>query len=135
MLYIVRLTNGNCVILLATDEVSARSVAKQMNDECEGIASIRPLENFRLQLCPTEDGTLEVLHWDESVLDCILENEYPLLHHAYREANACAFEKPDADEPAILRLNAEFERNTEIMRQALRLERKRFSPKADGAHS
>jgi hypothetical protein len=135
MLYIVRLTNGNCVILLAPDEPSARAAVKQMNGKGEDIASIRPLDHFRVQLCPTEDGTLEVLHWDDSVLDGILENEYPLLHQAYREANALSFEKPDADEPAILRLNAEFERNTEIMRDALRQERKRFSPKAGSAHS
>jgi hypothetical protein len=131
MLYIVRLTNGNCVILLAPDEQSARCAAKEMDDE---IASIRAIESFRVQLCPTEDGTLEILHWDDSVLDCILKSEYPLLHHAYREANARPFEKPDADQPAILRLNAEFERNTEIMRQAVRLERQRFGPRADGAH-
>jgi hypothetical protein len=137
MLYIVRLTNGNCAILLAPDELSARAAVKQMNENgrAEDIASIRPLDDFRVQLCPTEDGTLEVLHWDDSVLDGILANEYPLLHQAYREANALSFEKPAADEPGILRLNAEFERNTEIMREALRQERKRFSPKADSAHS
>jgi hypothetical protein len=130
MLYVVRLTNGNCVILLAPDEGRARSAVNGMKEE---IASIRTLEAFRVQLSPTEDGNLEILDWDDSVLNCILKSEYPLLYEAYHEANARPFEKPDADEPAILRLNAEFERNTEIMRQAVRLERKRFAPRADGA--
>jgi hypothetical protein len=134
MLYIVRLTKGNCVVLLAPDEPSARAAATQMNND-EKVASVRPLENFQVQLCPTEDGTLEVLQWDDSVLDAILEHEYPLLHDAYREANALSFEKPADDEPAILRLNTEFEHNTEVMRHALRQERKRFSPKADSAHT
>jgi hypothetical protein len=136
MLYILRLTNGNSVILLAPDEQSARCSAKHM-DFFEGaeIASVRPLDSFGIQLSPTEDGSLEILDWDESALDCILANEYPILKDAYRQANRQAFDAASPDEPVILRLNAHFERNTEILRQALRLERQRFTPKADGAHS
>jgi len=136
MLYVLRLTNGNCIVLLASDEPSARSRAQQMDffEQAE-VASVRQIENFAVQLSPTEDGSLEIVDWDEGALDSILVNEYPVLQEAYREANARPFAKAAPDQPVIVRLNAEFERNTEAMRDALRIERQRFMPKADGAHS
>jgi hypothetical protein len=134
MLFIVRLTNGNCVILLAPDEQSARQSLKKIDYESAEIASVRVLDRFGVQLSPTADGSLEILNWDDCALDTILANEYPFLQKAFREANSRAFEQAGPDEPAILRLNAEFERNTEIMRRAIRMERERCAPKADGAH-
>jgi hypothetical protein len=136
VLFILRLSNGSCVILLASDEQNARQSLKEIdNDEGESIVSVRALNRFGIHLSPTEDGSLEILNWDDSALDSILENEYPILQKAFQEANSWPFEQPGPDEPSILRLNAEFERSTEIMRQALRVERERFGSRADGAHS
>jgi hypothetical protein len=136
MLFILRLTNGNCVILLASDEQNAQQSLEQMGcEEGVNVVSIRALDHFGVHLSPTEDGSLQILSWDDSALDSILEMEYPFLQRAFQEANSRSFGQADADEPSIVRLNAEFERNTEIMRRALRVERERFAPKADGAHN
>ncbi len=97
MLFILRLTNGNCVILLASDEQNARESVKQMDyDEGENIVSVRALDRFGVHLSPTEEGSLEILNWDDSALDSILENEYPFLQRAFQEANSRCFEQAGA---------------------------------------
>lgn len=135
MLFILRLTNGNCVILLAADEQNARQLLRKIDCGDGEIVSVRALDRFGVHLSPTEDGSLEILSWEDSALDSILQNEYPFLQRAFHEANSRAFEQAATDEPSILRLNAEFERNTEIIRRAVRVERERCGSKADGAHS
>lgn len=102
---------------------------------------MRHLDHFRIQLSPTEDGTLEVARWDDGALDDIPGNEYPLLYRAYCRANAAPFARTaESEEPILMHLKAEFERNTEIIRQDLRLELQRFgqregSPKAKTARA
>lgn len=131
MLYILRLTGGDCVVVLASDEHNARKAAAELNaDDAETVASVRPLDHFRIQLSPTENGTLDVARWDDGALDDILGNEYPLLYRAYCRANAAHFARTaESEEPILMHLKAEFERNTEIIRQGLRLELQRFGPR------
>ncbi|MGA7947702.1 MAG: hypothetical protein WB991_21770 [Candidatus Sulfotelmatobacter sp.] len=44
MLYILRLTNGDCVITLAADERSAHETAKKLSqDEAADVATVRRL--------------------------------------------------------------------------------------------
>jgi hypothetical protein len=127
MLYIVRLTNGDCVVAMAADERSARETAVKLSlDEAAQVATVRRLDGFGVQLYPTEDGNLEVGHWDDATLDGILANEYPLLNQAYRRAIAEPFvETPSPQEPVLSLLKAALDRNTDIIRQGLRLELKR----------
>jgi hypothetical protein len=103
MLYILRLTNGDCVITLAADERSAHETAKELSqDEAADVATVRRLDGFGVQFSPTEDGSLEVAHWDDATLDDILESEYPQLNEAYRRANAEPFLKAsDQKEPVL----------------------------------
>jgi len=128
MLYILRLTDGDCIVALASDEQCAgEAAAKLQPQDTQDIISVRPLDSFAVRFSPTEDGGLEVAHWDDAALDGILSNEYPLLNQAYRRANAEPFTTvPESDEPIPAHLKTEFERNTDIIRQGLRRERQRF---------
>ncbi len=128
MLYILRLTTGNCIVVLASDEQNARRSASQCDSlHGESIVSIRALDEFEVKLSPTEDGSLEVAGWNDGVLNSILENEYPLLYDGYRRANAQPFAARDPQTPPMQHLCAEFERNTEIIREALIQECGRFA--------
>ncbi len=128
MLYILRLANGDCVIAMAADERSALETTKRLSQDASAdVVAVRPLDGFAVQFSPTEDGSLEVAHWDDATLDNILANEYPCLNEAYRRANAEAFLKASDSEEAILsHLQSEYDRNTEIIRGGLRLELERF---------
>jgi len=129
MLYILRLTNGDCVVAMATDDYSARQIALKLPlDEAAGVAMIRRLDRFAVQFSPTEDGSFEVSHWDDATLDGILANEYPLLNEACQRANAEPFlPARNPDESVVSQLQAAYERNTEIIRQGLRRELQRSS--------
>jgi hypothetical protein len=126
MLYILRLADGSCLILLAADEKNARLAAKQLdNNAGDAVVSVRALENFGVKVDPNEDGSLEISGWNGAALDSILANEYPLLYGAYRRANAEPFAQGKADVPVMRHLKAEFQRNTDLMREALALEKQR----------
>ncbi|MGD1024586.1 MAG: hypothetical protein ABR880_17500 [Candidatus Sulfotelmatobacter sp.] len=141
MLYILRLANGDCIVTMAADERSAVETAKRLShDAAAEVVAVRPLDGFAVQFSPTEDGSLEVAHWDDATLDNILASEYPCLNEAYRRANADPFRKASDSEEAILsHLKSEHDRNTEIIRAGLRLELERFSQqqvsKTDGDRS
>lgn len=135
MLYILRLANGDCVVVAATDENSARATARNLSpDPCAEIVKVRRLNRFSVQLSPTEEGSLEVAQWDDATLDGILVNEYPLLDQAYRQANAEPVSRsPVKVTPAISHLQAWHQANTEIIREGLRRERARFVQPQDDA--
>ncbi len=129
MLYILRFTNGTCVVALAADEAAARQSALKipLEDGVE-IATVRPLDHFAVQLAPTEDGSLDVVHWDAATLDDVLISEFPLLDQAIRRANAQPFVNPAGTSPAGLGgLQAWYEKNNEIIGEALRQERDRLA--------
>jgi hypothetical protein len=129
MLYILRLANGDSVVAMAADESAAREMAKRLSQEAAAeVVAMRPLDGFAVQFSPTEDGSLQVAHWDDATLDNILASEYPCLSEAYHRANAEPFQKAsDSEEPILSHLKSEQERNTEIIRGGLRLELERFS--------
>ena len=128
-MYILRLTNGDCIVAMAADERGALETAKKLiQDEAAGVTSVRRLDRFGVQFSPTEDGTLEVEHWDDATVDDILASEYPLLNEAYRRANAAPFiEAFDPEEPVLAQLQSAHDRNTEIIREGLRRELERFN--------
>jgi hypothetical protein len=129
MLYILRLTNGSCVVVMASDEESARQATLALNlDEKAEIATVRALNNFAIQVTPSEDGSLQVDHWDDATLDEVLPSEYPLLDQAIRRANAQPFVKPAGSNALSLgSLHAWHERNNEVVREAVRQERGRLA--------
>jgi hypothetical protein len=53
MLYILRLTDGDCVVTLADNEQGAREAAQKLTYyEATTVASIRSLENFAVRFVP-----------------------------------------------------------------------------------
>jgi hypothetical protein len=128
MLYVLRLSDGDCVVVLASDEQEARRATNDLDpDNPTEIVSVRQLEGFALRLSPTEEASLEISGWNDATLDSILSREYPLLEEAYRRANAERFDQSqDPKQPALSRLRSQFERNTEAIRKALELELHKF---------
>src|ERR1700722_17710033 len=122
MLYILRLTDGNCLVVLAANEHAARQIAGRMNgDSAADVVSVRRLQDFAVLLCPTEDGSLDVSQWDDTTLDNILATEYPSLNEAYRAANSQRFEKPPGAPPSNLgALNTWHEKNLGSFARVLR---------------
>ncbi len=122
MLFIVRLTDGDCVIAMAADERSAGESALKLSlDHAAEIATIRPLESFAVQLTPTENGSLEAIHWDDATIESILAHEYPLLNEAYRQANhePLMASAQKIDESSLSQLHAAYQRNLEKIREGL----------------
>ena len=130
MIYILRLTNGDCVVAMAADECEARRVAMRITalEGAPEVASIRRLDTFGVRFSPTEDGSLEVTHWDDATLDSILANEYQLLNEACQRANAEPF-LPGANlsQPVLPQLEDAYERNTDIIREGLQQELQRYA--------
>ena len=132
MLYVLRLTSGDCIVTAAADERSARDLAASMGlEQGETIASVRPLSNFAVRFSPTDSASLEVNSWDDSTLDDILANEYPMLNQAFRSANSVRYiPSPDSTRPLIEQLKKAHENNTKIICEGLRQELDRLKSQA-----
>jgi hypothetical protein len=130
MIYILRLTNGDCVVAMAANEDGARQVATRITtlDDAPEVASVRRLDAFGVRFTPTEDGGLQVAHWEEAALEDILANEYPVLNEACHRANSEPF-LPAANltEPVLPQLKDAYEQNTDIIRDGLRQELQRYA--------
>jgi hypothetical protein len=128
MLYILRFNNGDCVVVLAADETTARKAARNLvGDQPVEVVTARRLRNFCLQLTPTDDGSLELVQWDDATLDDILTAEYPHLEQAYRRANAEPFVRTsDPKGPGLSQLKDAYDRNRAIIGEGLELERNKF---------
>jgi hypothetical protein len=130
MLYVLRLSTGDCVVAAAEDEIGARSLATSFGlQDGEEIVSVRPLLRFAARLSPNEGGSLEVNCWDDSTLDDMLAHEYPILNKALRSANSIPFmPRSRSDKPVLDQLKQAYERNTDIIREGLQRELARLSP-------
>jgi hypothetical protein len=128
MLYVLRLSSGDCVVAAAEDESDPRSLAASFGlQEGEEIVSIRPLPGFAVRFSPTDSGSLEVNEWHDSTLDDILTHEYPILNEALQAANSVRFmPTPTADSPILEQLKQAHERNREIIRAGLERELQRL---------
>lgn len=124
MLYILRLTSGDCIVTAAHSEISARAFASAIGlENGESIATVRALPRFGVRLSPTEEGSLEAASWDDATLDDVLENEFPILNEAFHAANSVRFmPPPNAGKPLLDQLRNAHEQNTEIIRKGLRQE-------------
>jgi hypothetical protein len=129
MLYILRFTNGDCVVAMAADETTARQAARDLLvDQSAEVVTARRLRKFAVRLTPTDDGSLELAQWEDATLDDILAAEYPQLEQAYRRANAQPLVKTsDSKGPGLSQLKAAYDRNREIIREGLELERNKFA--------
>ena len=88
MLYGLRLSSGDCIIVEAQDQASARDSALAYRlEEGESVVSIRPLPRFAARFSPNDSASLDVNSLDDVTLDDILAHEYSLLNEAFRQAN------------------------------------------------
>jgi hypothetical protein len=129
MLYVMRLTGGDCVIASACDEQSAHDIASSLAaEDGEIVVSIRELDRFGVRFSPNDQGNLEVHCWDDATLDNVLVNEYPVLNDAFHAANAVPL-MPAIDEktPLMMQLKQAYEQNAEIIRNGLRVEKERLN--------
>jgi hypothetical protein len=129
MLYVLRLSSGDCVVAAAKDGKSARELADRIGlREGETITGIRPLPKFAVRLSPADNGSLEVNQWDDSTLDDILIHEYPILNEALRKANSVPFvSSPNREKPVLDQLKDAHQENAEIIRRGLRQEIERLT--------
>ena len=80
-LFVLRLRDGNCVVVAAGDDAAARQRAKDLRADVE-IATVRELESFAAQFLLTDDGELKSILLDEQTLADLCAHEYPMLNSA-----------------------------------------------------
>src|SRR5713101_3365004 len=80
-LFVLRLRNGNCVVVAAGDDAAARRRAKDLRADVE-IATARELESFAAQFLLTDDGELTSILLDERSLICAFTSIQSLTPHA-----------------------------------------------------
>ncbi|MGA2923949.1 MAG: hypothetical protein ABSE28_22840 [Candidatus Sulfotelmatobacter sp.] len=86
-LFVLRLRNGNCVVVAAGDDAAARQRAKDLRADVE-IATLRELESFAAQFLLTDDGELKSILLDEQTLADLYAHEYPILNSARTQSYA-----------------------------------------------
>ena len=86
-LFVLRLRDGNCVVVAAEDEAGARQRAKDLRTDVE-IATVRKLESFAAQFLLTDDGELKSILLDEQTLADLRVHEYPMLNSARTQSYA-----------------------------------------------
>ena len=97
-LFVVRLRDGNCVVVAAEDEAAARQRAKDLRMDVE-IATVRKLESFAAQFLLTDDGELKSILLDEQTLADLRVHEYPMLNSAHTQSYA-DFNSSESDSKA-----------------------------------
>src|SRR5271167_327708 len=86
-LFVLRLRNGNCIVVAAGDDAAARQRAKDLRADVE-IATVRELESFAAQFLLTDDGDLKSILLDEQTLADLRAHEYPILNSARTQSYA-----------------------------------------------
>src|SRR5438445_13452776 len=86
-LFVLRLRDGNCVVVAGEDEAAARQRAKDLRTDVE-IATVRELESFAAQCLLTDDGELRCILLDEQTLADVRAHEHPLLNSGHTQSYA-----------------------------------------------
>src|ERR1035437_10387151 len=93
-LFVLRLRNGNCVVVAAGDDAAARQRAKDLKADVE-IATVRELESFAAQFLLTDGGELKNILLDEQTLADLRAHEYPILYDALAQKHIDAWDDRD----------------------------------------
>jgi hypothetical protein len=133
-LFVLRLRDGNCVVVAAEDEAGARQRAKDLRTDVE-IATVRKLESFAAQFLLTDNGELQSTLLDEQTLADLRVHEYPMLNSArtqsYVDFNSSETDsKTDYvlyDAPAQKHIAAWDDRDKRLVSYAVRQERDRLA--------
>ena len=133
-LFVLRLRDGNCVVVAAEDEAGARQRAKDLRTDVE-IATVRKLESFAAQFLLTDDGELKSILLDEQTLADLRIHEYPMLNSARNQSYA-DFNSSETDSraehvlydaPAQKHIAAWDDRDKRLVSYAVRQERDRLA--------
>jgi len=79
-LYVLRLRDGNCIVVDAPNEEKARERAKPL--AASEVATARKLESFVAQFTLTDKGELAATLLDKNTISELHQHEYPLLRAA-----------------------------------------------------
>ena len=79
-LYVLRLRDGNCIVLDAPNEDSARERAKSL--AASEVATARKLDSFVVQVALTDEGELTATILDKDTVSELHQHEYPMLQAA-----------------------------------------------------
>lgn len=131
--YVLRLQDGNCVVVDAANEEQARKSAKPLIS-CE-VVSTRQLKSFVAQFALTDDGDLASTLVEKGTVADLHQHEYPMLRaaHAHSYAEFGASFTDSKAEAVLFNVNASHhaqgwdKRDKETVRFAVEQERLRFA--------
>ena len=132
-LYVLRLRDGNCIIVDAPSEEEATARAQPL--AASEVATVRRLESFVAQFCLTDGGELTANILDRKTVAELHQHEYPLLRaahdHSYRDFGAS---ETDSNTAAVRFSSAASRhakqwdtRDKDTLRYAVEQERLRFA--------
>lgn len=132
-LYVLRLRDGNCIVVDAPSEEKARERAKPL--AASEIATTRKLESFVAQFSLTDEGELAAILLEKTTVAELHEHEYPMLNAAhaqsYMDFNASETDsKTDAvlfNQDATVHAEEWDRRDEQIIHYAVEQERLRFA--------
>lgn len=83
-LYVLRLRDGNCIVVDAPSEAKARERAKPL--AASEVATARKLESFVAQFALTDEGELSATLLDKTTISDLHQHEYPMLRAAHADS-------------------------------------------------
>ena len=132
-LYVLRLRDGNCIVVDAPSEVKARERARPL--AASEVATARKLDSFVAQFALKDDGELTATLLDRNTISNLHQHEYPLLHaaHAQSYLEFDHSEKSSKTDPVLYDLKTSLhgrewgKRDKDIVQFAVYQERLRFA--------
>ncbi|HET9180971.1 MAG TPA: hypothetical protein VFP59_02465 [Candidatus Angelobacter sp.] len=82
--YVLRLRDGNCIVVDAPNEEKARERARPL--AASEVATARKLDSFVAQFVLSDDGELTATLLDKNTISDLHQHEYPLLQAAHAQS-------------------------------------------------
>ena len=131
--YVLRLRDGNCIVVDAPNEEQARVNARSLT--ASQVVTAREMRAFVVQFALNDEGEFSAMLLDQKTIADLYEHEYPMLGAANAQSYADfgASEGDSKSEPVLF--NAAARRHTrgwdardkKIVRYAVQQERSRFA--------
>jgi hypothetical protein len=132
-LFVLRLRDGNCIVVDAPNEEKARDRARPL--AASEVATARKLDSFVAQFALNDDGQLTATVLDKNTISDLHQHEYPLLHAAHAQSYI-DFDDSETDSKtnpvlydsqASVHARAWDKRDKDIVQFAVQQERLRFA--------
>ncbi|HET9281691.1 MAG TPA: hypothetical protein VFR24_06985 [Candidatus Angelobacter sp.] len=132
-LYVLRLRDGNCIVVDAPNEEKARERARPL--AASEVATTRKLDSFVAQFALRDDGELTATLLDKNTISDLHQHEYPLLQSAHAQSymdfdHSETDSKTDAilyDSKSSVHAKEWGKRDKDIVQFAVQQERLRFA--------